>query len=147
MAPFVVAAGIEAFTAGDAVVIFSSLTASGAATALELCGRAPFNVGTCDVDRGNPLTAGEGRTSVCRPLMPALTICLCRAKASLSTETVFGVGDGRCGCDKLSVTLGFGPPSFSFGPAGPSTFDFASSRSDLKCSCFKLAMCSISHQD
>lgn len=134
MAPLVVAAGIAAFTAGDAVVVFSNLTASGAAAALELCGRTPFKVGTWDDDRGSPWTPGEGRCSVRRPLMPAFTICFCRSSASLSTLTVFGVGDCRCGCERFSVTFGFGPPSFSFGPAGPSTFDFASSRSDLKCS-------------
>ena len=76
-----------------------------------------------DEDRANPLIGGVGLWETCRPLTPAWTACLWRARASLSIE-VPGTEDSRC-WDRLSITFGLGPPILSLGAEGPSTLSLA----------------------
>ena len=134
--PLVWECGMECWSAGDWPGCRSDLSAAlgGEPDSPLLCGRS-------SVERATPLLSGGGRELL--PLTPAATISLCRASASLSTCTPAGTGEFRC-CDKLSVTLGFGPPSLMRGPAGSSTFSRASTSSDLKWSCMVLACCYVS---
>lgn len=135
--PFVAggATGMALLGAGDCESSFSDLTAApcGEPALAMLCGGLGSRVGTCEPDRTAPFGVGAGRWLLCWPSTPAATICFWRSKASLSTVTP-GVSELRR-CVRLSVTLGFGPPSLMRGPAGSSTLSLASASRAVKCAC------------
>lgn len=123
-------AGSEFEGAGDCVDDFSFLIpVLNGDPDLALPGRFPLRA-ICEVVRERPfIVVWLG----CCPFVPAWTSSRCRARASLSIVTPV-VGDARFCWARLSITFGFGPPIFKRGPAGSSTFSFASASIDLKCS-------------